>query len=982
MSAVNYIICGLLLFTNIAYAVAAVKNRTKKTRGLEILYIGMIIISILITANRCVDTQKAKDITLYLFRAILSVLLLVSFWHSAMFNDYIENRRVQIAFPILAIVTFFEIIGTSYCEIYRELGYFKYVHIAFCVCMVSSIIAMYVCRARTLPKLYRIPYYNVYNAFILFSLFIYILIKVAPGYGYEMALLVYTAYGCLMYWNFFSYFRGTSMDAIRKLIFQEIDSPVVMFDRNDEVIMVNNKAVHLINRLRGRDKLSDDVSDLKMMDILDRCQGDIDKSFLKEDDIFFLSFEYKGLLYEYKIMYKVYNDENDLLIGRYLMFISDTESKDNLTGFYTRESFVRVCEYEARDWTYPVSVVIFDINRLGRINAKFGEDTGDRAIQDLAVAMIKEFPKQTYFVRTGDANLVAVCSDMDEATANTHASNVKNAIFEKRNVPEKITVQNAVYEVTNSSQDIVEALRFAYLTMRKKKMLDVNSENSGPLEVMIQLQMFSDKDLASHINRTRMLCGLISDKLKLSDMDRCNLEILCIVHDIGKLGIDNKVGQDVEEISVAQWEELKKHVEYGYNIAASSKEFEGIAYSILHHHESYDGSGYPDGLKGESIPYLARILAVVEAYDAMTNDRPYRKAYSPLAARNELKKYSGKQFDPEIVDSFIDMLETNAPADIEQEKYLERLDNARKPMSISIDAETEDVIKNVKYTRYFVDDTFTIVDVDDSFAIVTGYTRTMVAERNLSQLDLIFEEERANYLSIVEENKKKSPVLYYEHRLRRADGRGLFVFCYGRRFFDQDKNEYISEIIVSDITSSSSEARQSERIRIGNVNVNDYERDSLTGIISSTAFESNVKKVVGKNMGKGLLVTMTVDEADSSEIKTQDEASDIMLKKLADFVMQAVDRTGLVGRTARNEISVFYNMNENSDDGRALDKVTELWGTVMTLMKGAGIKETITAGAAVQNDELHSFKDLIEAARRASRDGQQSGGKCYKLYGK
>jgi HD-GYP domain-containing protein (c-di-GMP phosphodiesterase class II) len=110
------------------------------------------------------------------------------------------------------------------------------------------------------------------------------------------------------------------------------------------------------------------------------------------------------------------------------------------------------------------------------------------------------------------------------------------------------------------------------------------------------------------------------------------------------------------KLSKNEWEIMKKHSEIGYRIAMSSPELEPIAEYILAHHERWDGNGYPQGLKGEEIPLLSRILAVVDSYDAMTEDRVYRKAMTHQAAIEEIKKNAGTQFDPNIAQIFIDSL--------------------------------------------------------------------------------------------------------------------------------------------------------------------------------------------------------------------------------------------------------------------------------------------------------------------------------------
>jgi HD-GYP domain-containing protein (c-di-GMP phosphodiesterase class II) len=132
-----------------------------------------------------------------------------------------------------------------------------------------------------------------------------------------------------------------------------------------------------------------------------------------------------------------------------------------------------------------------------------------------------------------------------------------------------------------------------------------------------------------------------------------NLELLATLHDIGKIGISDQILNKPDKLSPEEWVEMKKHPEIGYRIAMSSPELVPIAEYILTHHERWDGEGYPQKLAGERIPLLSRILAVVDAYDAMTEDRPYRKAMSKEEAVMEIRENLGKQFDPLMAKIFL-----------------------------------------------------------------------------------------------------------------------------------------------------------------------------------------------------------------------------------------------------------------------------------------------------------------------------------------
>ena len=131
------------------------------------------------------------------------------------------------------------------------------------------------------------------------------------------------------------------------------------------------------------------------------------------------------------------------------------------------------------------------------------------------------------------------------------------------------------------------------------------------------------------------------------------LELLATLHDIGKISIDKSILIKPGKLNEEEWLEMKKHPGIGYRIAMASEDLKPIADGILCHHERWDGKGYPQGLSGADIPLLARVLSIIDAFDAMTNDRPYRKAMKKEHALSEIKLNSGTQFDPNISKIFL-----------------------------------------------------------------------------------------------------------------------------------------------------------------------------------------------------------------------------------------------------------------------------------------------------------------------------------------
>src|SRR5262249_11557662 len=150
---------------------------------------------------------------------------------------------------------------------------------------------------------------------------------------------------------------------------------------------------------------------------------------------------------------------------------------------------------------------------------------------------------------------------------------------------------------------------------------------------------------------------LLGQQMDLEDRDLELLRLGGPLHDIGKIGIDDAILRKPDRLTPEEFDAMKLHTVKGAEILATVQELHPIIPIVRNHHERWDGKGYPDGLAGEEIPRLARILAVADAFDAMTSDRPYRKGMAAAVAFAEVEKQSGKQFDPACAAAFLEIRE-------------------------------------------------------------------------------------------------------------------------------------------------------------------------------------------------------------------------------------------------------------------------------------------------------------------------------------
>lgn len=192
------------------------------------------------------------------------------------------------------------------------------------------------------------------------------------------------------------------------------------------------------------------------------------------------------------------------------------------------------------------------------------------------------------------------------------------------------------------------------------KMIGMNtSENQNCLEFSkVLAYTLEEKDpyTSGHSERVCYYSDFISKRLSLSPKDRDEIRIASYLHDIGKIGISNRFINKKGTLSPTEWAIIKQHTKKSIELLVPLNLSSSILSYIQYHHERFDGTGYPDGLAGDQIPLGARIIAISDAYDSMTSDRPYRKPLSNGEAKNEMLKYAGKQFDSHLISIFLELL--------------------------------------------------------------------------------------------------------------------------------------------------------------------------------------------------------------------------------------------------------------------------------------------------------------------------------------
>ncbi len=330
---------------------------------------------------------------------------------------------------------------------------------------------------------------------------------------------------------------------------------------------------------------------------------------------------------------------------------------DFLTGLNNRRCFEQALANMDAEEKLPLSVIVGDINGVKLINDAFGHIQGDQLIIDTAKAMMAGCREGDVLARTGGDEFMLLMPKTDGDMALAIMQSIQFACHHINQ-----TIANEAFHISvalgsgtrlKRDQPIESLVKIAEKDMYQRKVLESKSRHSAVLASIKVTLYEKNEETEEHCERLIKLSASLGKKLNLSQKELDQLQLLSTLHDIGKIGIPERILNKPGKLDAEEWVEMKKHPQIGYRIANASLELAPIAEYILCHHERWDGMGYPQQLAGLKIPLLSRILSVVDAYDAMTQDRPYRKKLEQETAVKELRQNAGTQFDPNIVKIFL-----------------------------------------------------------------------------------------------------------------------------------------------------------------------------------------------------------------------------------------------------------------------------------------------------------------------------------------
>lgn len=331
---------------------------------------------------------------------------------------------------------------------------------------------------------------------------------------------------------------------------------------------------------------------------------------------------------------------------------------DSLTGLYNRTFFQEELQRLSRSRDYPVTILVADLDGLKLVNDILGHAQGDELLKACASVLKLALRRSDILARIGGDEFAAILPRTSRRAVENIVRRIHFFIERYNREHPQLPIYLSIGCATcpGEAKSLEEAFTKADDLMYRHKLICRGTARSKIVEALLVALQERDYITSGHTQRLKEICLKMADELGLSPRRRSILTLLAEVHDLGKVAIPDSILSKPGPLNDEEQQIMRQHSEKGYRIALCSPELAGIADLILKHHERWDGTGYPLGLKGEEIPLECRILAIAEAFDAMTSERPYRKKpWSQKQALDELKMCAGKQFDPQLVEVFVSL---------------------------------------------------------------------------------------------------------------------------------------------------------------------------------------------------------------------------------------------------------------------------------------------------------------------------------------
>jgi len=442
---------------------------------------------------------------------------------------------------------------------------------------------------------------------------------------------------------------------------------IALVDVNDRVIQVNSRFEELfgyrndeiagcnIDDLLAPGKAKQDAEEISRKVHHGTVSG-LERKRRRKDGTW-IDVEIMGLPFKVEeqfLVYAMYQDISERKEAeRKILYLG---LRDSLTGLYNQAYLERELDRLDRSDFLPLGIIMLDVDNLKLINDAFGHLEGNRQLKRVA-GLLRESCRETdIYGRWGGDEFLVIMPNSTPSCVMVVRDRLRRALRKDTDgfvVPLSVSAGMAVKE--DVRQSLVDIRKKAEEEMYRDKLLS-RTAGGEVLFKAIARRLEEDPGRKPHITRVLELAERFAFRLGLDQRETKRLELLARYHDIGNVAVPREVLKKPGPIDEAEWRIVRRHAELGYQIARNLAPLADIADEILHHHERYDGKGYPVGLSSEDIPFLSRAYSIIDAFDAMTGYRVFREPVKLKEALKELEFQAGSQFDPSLTASFSEMI--------------------------------------------------------------------------------------------------------------------------------------------------------------------------------------------------------------------------------------------------------------------------------------------------------------------------------------